>query len=287
MISPATAGWDAGTVGLNINGPSLVRVPEWVANPLGRYYLYFAHHQGDSIRLAHAPRPTGPYTIHPEGVMHLAQTPFTHHIASPDLHFDHGRRQWILYFHGDPSLDPQNPWTQSSMRAVSEDGLRWTCENVELGESYFRVFHHDGQYHAIAKGGLLYRSRDGRGRFEVRHGQLLVDGGPGRHWAVLKEGDRLRVWFSRFFDAPEHILEGEIDLTKPWRFWQVEAIRSLLKPEHDWEGVLQPVRPSRVGAVHEPVHELRDPAVFRDADGSLHLLYSTAGESGIAITRIE
>ena len=26
----------------NINGPSLVRVPEWVENPLGKYYLYFA-----------------------------------------------------------------------------------------------------------------------------------------------------------------------------------------------------------------------------------------------------
>ncbi|NET62179.1 MAG: hypothetical protein F6K47_40550, partial [Symploca sp. SIO2E6] len=32
--------------GSNINGPSLIRVPEWIENPLGRYYLYFAHHQG-------------------------------------------------------------------------------------------------------------------------------------------------------------------------------------------------------------------------------------------------
>ena len=30
----------------NINGPSLVRVPEWVEDPLGKYYLYFAHHRG-------------------------------------------------------------------------------------------------------------------------------------------------------------------------------------------------------------------------------------------------
>jgi hypothetical protein len=26
--------------GTNINGPSLIRVPEWVEEPLGRYYLY-------------------------------------------------------------------------------------------------------------------------------------------------------------------------------------------------------------------------------------------------------
>ena len=31
-------------IGTNINGPSLIRVPGWVSEPLGRYYLYFAHH---------------------------------------------------------------------------------------------------------------------------------------------------------------------------------------------------------------------------------------------------
>ncbi len=40
-------------IGTNINGPSLIRVPDWVDKPLGRYYLYFAHHQGTSIRMAY------------------------------------------------------------------------------------------------------------------------------------------------------------------------------------------------------------------------------------------
>ena len=48
----------------NINGPSLVRVPEWVENPLGRYYLYFAHHRGAYIRLAYADAIEGPYTVY-------------------------------------------------------------------------------------------------------------------------------------------------------------------------------------------------------------------------------
>ena len=30
----------------NINGPSLIKVPHWMENPLGKYYLYFAHHKG-------------------------------------------------------------------------------------------------------------------------------------------------------------------------------------------------------------------------------------------------
>ena len=30
------------SIGENIQGPSLIRVPDWVADPLGAYYLYFA-----------------------------------------------------------------------------------------------------------------------------------------------------------------------------------------------------------------------------------------------------
>src|SRR6188508_47660 len=30
------------TLGDNINGPSLIRVPFWIDKPLGRYYLYFS-----------------------------------------------------------------------------------------------------------------------------------------------------------------------------------------------------------------------------------------------------
>ena len=32
------------SIGVNIQGPSLIRVPDWVENPLGKYYLYFADH---------------------------------------------------------------------------------------------------------------------------------------------------------------------------------------------------------------------------------------------------
>ena len=40
------------SLGDNINGPTVVRAPAWLARPLGRYYMYFAHHMGQSIRLA-------------------------------------------------------------------------------------------------------------------------------------------------------------------------------------------------------------------------------------------
>ena len=48
IISPDTDP----SIGHNIQGPSLIRAPSWIKNPLGRYYLYFADHKGSYIRLA-------------------------------------------------------------------------------------------------------------------------------------------------------------------------------------------------------------------------------------------
>ena len=66
-------------LGVNINGPSLIRVPEWVDRPLGRYYLYFAHHEGKYIRLAYADDVVGPWQVYDPGALHLDDSlfPFT------------------------------------------------------------------------------------------------------------------------------------------------------------------------------------------------------------------
>jgi hypothetical protein len=42
------------TIGDNSNGPSVIKVPDWVPNKLGAFYMYFAHHRGMYIRLAYA-----------------------------------------------------------------------------------------------------------------------------------------------------------------------------------------------------------------------------------------
>ena len=36
----------------NINGPCLIKVPEWISNPIGRYYIYFGHHKGQVKKLS-------------------------------------------------------------------------------------------------------------------------------------------------------------------------------------------------------------------------------------------
>ena len=61
---------------VNVNGPSLIRVPPWVENPLGRYYLYFAHHKGETIRLAYADRLEGPWNLYTPGVLELHDSGF-------------------------------------------------------------------------------------------------------------------------------------------------------------------------------------------------------------------
>ena len=43
-------------MGGNVNGPSLIRTPDWLAGRRGTYHLYFAHHLGSFIRLAYADR---------------------------------------------------------------------------------------------------------------------------------------------------------------------------------------------------------------------------------------
>jgi hypothetical protein len=65
-----------GRMGSNVQGPSLIRVPEWVEKPLGRYYLYFADHKGAYIRLAYADRLEGPWRTHEPGALQLADSHF-------------------------------------------------------------------------------------------------------------------------------------------------------------------------------------------------------------------
>ncbi|MCY3735965.1 MAG: hypothetical protein OXG13_06155 [Gemmatimonadaceae bacterium] len=268
--------------GANINGPSLVRVPPWLPRPLGRYYLYFAHHAGHYLRMAWADELTGPWTVLPEpGVLHKDQGPGIHHIASPDVHVDAAGRRLRMYFH-----QPVEGSGQRSFAALSEDGLRWQVRPIDLGPSYFRVFSHEGWVYAYAMrpspgGGLLLRSRDGITAFE--EGPAILPGC--RHAATWVEGATLHLFFSRKEDAPERILVTAVDLAGPWESWQPGPERLVLRPELDWEGAGAPVEASRSGAVAGLVHQLRDPGIYEE-DGRLYLLYSGSGERALGIARL-
>ena len=302
------------SLGVNIQGPSLIRVPDWVENALGAYYLYFADHKGHYIRLAYADEVLGPWTIHPPGSLRIADSHFlteppevapdvaarlrasqerrgvpmshdglfeatTPHIASPDVHVDDASRRIVMYFHG---LDDVS--TQVTRVATSPDGIRFEGRPERLGRTYLRAFRHDGHTYAMSMPGQFYRSRDPLGGFE--EGPLLFNPSM-RHAALLKRRDTLLVFWTEVGEVPERIKLSRIDLSGDWMTWQETPGVEVLRPELDWEGADAPLEPSVRSTAYGHVNQLRDPAIFEDAaSGHIFLLYAVAGESGIAIAEV-
>ena len=301
------------SIGANIQGPSLIRVPDWVPNPLGRYYLYFADHKGRYIRLATANALTGPWTIHVPGALHLNDSLFpttpppasqeqlaavearmrrigmiishnvlteatTPHIASPDIHIDHANRRIVMYFHGLTGVGEQ-----ASRVALSPDGITFTARPELVGRTYMRAFPHAGRTYALAMPGVISRSADGLSGFT--EGPTLFNPRM-RHAALLQRGTTLHVFWTQVGDAPESILHSTIDLSPDWMAWRDTPASTVLRPEHPWEGADAPSVPSIRSTAYGHVNQLRDPAIFEEA-GRTFLLYAVAGESGIAIAEIE
>lgn len=274
----------------NMNGATLFRVPDWVEGRLGLYYLYFAHHEGHYIRLAHADSVTGPWTLVDGGALHRDECPWVAtHIASPDLRIEEEDRRIVMYFHGDMT-DPKG---QFSFRAESTDGVTFTPDPHRLGTFYFRHFDHGGRVHALGKA-RIYRSDDGGRTFE--QGPLVYPLSPEtpgqigpqalRHSAVLVEGDMAHVVFSRIGDAPEALRYGTMGLHGDWRDWRIEDHGVILSPDADFEGGDMPAVPSEEGKIMEFQRALRDPHLFRD-DGKVYLVYSFGGEAGLAMARFQ
>jgi hypothetical protein len=106
-----------------------------------------------------------------------------------------------------------------------------------------------------------------------------------RHCALMVEGDSLLVFYTDVGNTPERILLSTIELSSDWRNWQESEPAVVLEPEMVWEGGDQPLLPSVRGLVDGPVRQLRDPAIFTE-NGQAWLLYSVAGETGIAIAEL-
>jgi hypothetical protein len=263
-------------IGDNVNGPSLIRVPEWIPRALGRYYLYFSHHVGASIRLAVADDIRGSWRIHDAGALGLKQSGFDGHIASPDAVVLDECREIRLYFHGcfDPGRD-----RQFTRVAVSRNGLEFDVRPEILGPPYWRVFRYGDFWYALAMPGRLFRSRDGLTQFEA--GPDLLDHNS-RHSAVMVNGGELLVFYSKWGDCPERIQMRSIALDGDWRTWKAGAESEVLRPKYAWEGSRRPLQPSRRGAAKQREHQLRDPCLYREGT-ALFLLYACAGESGIGI----
>lgn len=269
-------------IGVNINGPSLIQAPDWLNNPLGEYYMYFAHHHGEYIRLAYADRPNGDWTVYSPGTLDLDDTPFDSHLASPDIHIDEKREQIIMYFHGccGEFNHSGGVFNQVTDVATSNDGINFETQGKILGNSYFRVWKHGSKYYAIANDGHLYCGDD-RFRPFKRKQELFSQN---RHFAIRFIGnDLLQVFLTRRGDRPERIMVSVIDLSLPDEKWHADPHppKTILWPSRDYEGGNQPLVVSERGSIDKPVRALRDPAILKTTD-SAYLFYAIAGERGIA-----
>lgn len=271
------------SIGTNIAEPSLIRVPAWAKGALGRYYLYFADHVGQYIRMAYADRLEGPWKVYVPGVLRIEQTPFPTnlkggHIASPDVHVDHERRRFVMYFHGLERL----PNEQVTRVSTSADGLSFVARAEVLGLTYWRAFPFRGKTYAMAMPGQFYRSDDPLGGFEK--GPLLFNANM-RHGTVVVRGDQLKVAWTQVGDAPERIYLTTIDARGSWEGWTQSEPVEILRPGRDWEGATLPAEPSIRGAIEHPANQLRDPFFFEEA-GRLYMVYGIAGERGLALAEV-
>lgn len=303
------------TLGGNVNGPTVIRVPDWVEHPLGRYYMYFANHMGEFIRLAYADAVTGPWHVYEPGVLHVRDTAFYRsqpdpqetladfytHVASPDILVDPGRRRFVMWLHGwwtngerwpsDPrearAWARQRGYGQFTQAAESTDGIHFEVRPAITRQSYLRVFQHGGWFYGVTRLGQLARSTDPLGSFEVGPNPFrdTAYANRVRHVGLLLRGDRLHVFFTGIGDAPERVLVSTIELTADWSTWRASAPQDVLRPEAPYECIDRPVAPSEPGDVEEPVRQIRDPFVF-DEQGRTMLFYSTCGEQGIAAAEL-
>jgi hypothetical protein len=304
------------SLGGNVNGPTVMRVPGWLKRPLGKYYMYFANHTGTFIRLAYADSIEGPWRVHEPGVLDVKDTAFFRpqpdppgalasfytHVASPELWIDPVRRRLVMWVHGWWTNGEQWPGNLASARAwarekgyeqftqtaESEDGVRFQMRPAITKTSYLRVFQYGGYFYGVSRLGQLSRSREPRGAFEIGPNPFREStyAGRVRHVGLLRRGDRLHVFFSAIGDAPERVLVSSVQLNGDWNTWRASAPVDVIRPEAPYECVDMAVEPSAPGDVEHRVRQIRDPFVFEDGEKTF-LFYSTCGEQGIAAAEIK
>ncbi len=294
-----------GSIGENIQGPSLIKVPSWVTNPLGQYYLYFADHKGKYIRLAYADRLTGPWTIHRSGALQLEDSGFPTelapeeeigdvatpknllhsvqyersetHIASPDVHVDDEEQKIVMYFHG-----LEDYGVQVSRCATSDNGIDFHANQDILGPSYLRVLPCAGNFIATTMPGRLYSAKSWFGPFEQKARFFNPDC---RHMALCLNQNYLYVFWTQVGEVQESIKVSWFDLNLGLDMLVQNNHGVLLRPEQRWEGSEEPLEPSVRSVAYGVVNQLRDPAIYVEGD-RVYLLYAGGGESAIGIAEL-
>lgn len=128
--------------------PCIRGVYDKLANPLGRYYLYYAPHDAPGgICLSYADSLEGPFVEYPRNpiVKNVWKPHYdVSHVSSPFVLWHEQTRELWLYFHGENT---------TTRLARSKDGIHFTYDKTVLSTSmlpkgttetsYAKVFEHD------------------------------------------------------------------------------------------------------------------------------------------------
>ena len=222
--------------------PAVVRVDQRLAQPPGKYLLYYAPHDTPGgICLAYADKPEGPwieYTNNPVIGRDWPPHYKVSHVSGPDVIWSEEEQKLFLYFHG------ENPVTRL---ASSADGIHFRYEGVAVTTgmfanvseaSYGRVFRHElsgqtNRYIMLLMGNnagirriYLAWSKDGR-KWEPRRAPLM-DPPPGtdqtagavylpwrgRHY-VIAHANNSRVAFNEGYDLYLAETDAAFEKTTP------------------------------------------------------------------------
>ncbi|MDE0114651.1 MAG: hypothetical protein OXN84_20505 [Albidovulum sp.] len=289
----------AQAIGAKINGPSAIRVPDWIEAPLGRYYLKLADRQGDRIRLAYSLEIPVPTHVHEPGLLRLEAsgipTQFSEfnlperfrnsvvsgglrpHNDSPVVHVDRARQPIVIH-----CRCLERDCTQIIQCAVSKNGFDFLDPQPNGADYYARVFEWQGVGYASELAAWLYRLRDSGLSFP---GRTRLGDPSTRHVAFFPYEDLPFQILSRFGDAPERLLISRIFATVDWRDWSLSDPLEFLRAEMPREGAGKPILPSRACPADGLVSQLRDPFVLIE-DYCLWLFYACASESSLGLARL-
>lgn len=222
--------------------PSVVATEGRLANPLGRYYLYYAPHDAPGgICLAYADKLTGPWHEYAQNPLISRAWPphyTVSHVSGPDAIWSPEDQRLLLYFHGENDV---------TRLATSADGLHFEYDREVVTTrlfpglteaSYGRVFRHalprrDNRYVMLLMGNdhgtrriYLATSPDGR-QWTARPGALL-DPPPGTDQLAAAV---LVPWGGKLFlVAHAHDAKADFNLGNDLYAWSTDAALETIKP---------------------------------------------------------
>lgn len=280
---------------VNINGPCCIKVPKWCKSKLANYYLYYAHHSGENIRMSYTNNLFEKWSSFKGGVLNINQTIDAYgHIASPEIMINEQEELIYMYFHAPSKSKNGEQWTYL---AVSIDGINFKqISKRPIAPFYLRIFNYRGYTYGMVKGGSIWKFKKNINSFnfltnpfnnsdknEIWHNYE----GAVRHVGLFLKKDILHVFYSKISDIPERIMHTFIKVNKKNdKKWVVEKCVEIIRPEKIFEGSNLPLKKSTAGAAHYPENALRDPFIFFDSN-KYYLFYSIAGEQGIAISEFD